>query len=145
PGLPRPGDARYRAPARDNGELCYDHGPGVSAPPRDMAGLCPADAMGSGDHRDRAAADGVLPALARHGQISISAKKKAISVRAFSGESEPCTELASIDSAKSRRIVPGAAFLGSVAPMISRFTATAFSPSSTWTTAGPEIMKATRS
>ena len=46
----------------------------------------------------------------------------------FSGESDPCTEFASIDSAKSFRMVPGAAFAGFVAPMISRLSATAFSP-----------------
>ena len=38
--------------------------------------------------------------------ISLSAKKKAISVCAFSKLSEPCTEFASIDSANSLRIVP---------------------------------------
>ena len=59
--------------------------------------------------------------------------------------SEPCTELASIDSAKSLRIVPAAALAGLVAPMISRFLAMAPSPSSTWTTTGPEVMKVQRS
>ena len=77
--------------------------------------------------------------------ISISLKKYLISIAAFSGESEPCTELASIDSAKSLRMVPGAALDGSVAPITSRFLATAFSPYSTWTTTGPEVMKAHRS
>ena len=47
-------------------------------------------------------------------------KKKAISLRAVSGPSEPCTALASIESAKSARIVPLAAFFGSVAPISSR-------------------------
>ncbi len=41
--------------------------------------------------------------------------------------------------------VPGAALAGLVAPMISRFFATAFSPSRTCTTMGPEVMNATRS
>ena len=41
--------------------------------------------------------------------------------------------------------VPAAALAGLVAPMISRLSATAFSPSSTCTTTGPEIMKLTRS
>jgi hypothetical protein len=48
-------------------------------------------------------------------------------------------------SAKSLRIVPSAALAGLVAPISSRFFATAFSPSSTCTTTGPEVMKATRS
>ena len=64
------------------------------------------------------------------------AKKNAISVAAFSALSEPCTELASMLSAKSLRMVPAAALAGSVAPMTSRFLATAFSPSSTCTTTG---------
>ena len=42
---------------------------------------------------------------------------------AFSGLSEPWTELASIDSAKSFRMVPSAASAGFVAPMVSRFFA----------------------
>src|SRR5437899_2654114 len=83
-------------------------------------------------------------ATRRYGQISTAAKKKAISCAAVYGESEPCTELASIDSAKSLRIVPGAALAGSVAPITSRFRATASSPSSTCTTTGPELMKSTR-
>lgn len=40
-------------------------------------------------------------------------------------------QVASIDSAKSLRIVPASALAGLVAPMISRFFATAFSPSRT--------------
>jgi hypothetical protein len=51
--------------------------------------------------------------------------------------------LASIDSAKSARMVPGAASLGLVAPISSRFFAIAFSPSSTWIITGPEIMNST--
>src|SRR3954452_6497009 len=90
--------------------------------------------------------NGAVPALTGpvQGQISTREKKNAISCAAFSGESEPCTELASIDSAKSLRIVPESALAGSVAPITSRFLATAFSPSSTCTTTGPEIMKLTK-
>src|SRR6185312_14503515 len=69
---------------------------------------------------------GVAPLDQR--RLDRSGKKKAISVRAVSSESEPCTEFASIDSAKSLRMVPGAALAGSVAPMISRLRATALSP-----------------
>src|SRR6185437_16782651 len=51
-------------------------------------------------HRD-SHPDGDLPALSgsapTQGQISVSAKKKAISRRALSSESEPCTEFASIE------------------------------------------------
>ncbi len=39
-------------------------------------------------------------------------------------------------------MVPAAALPGSVAPMISRLRAMALSPSSTWTTTGPSVMKA---
>jgi hypothetical protein len=46
----------------------------------------------------------------------VSSKKKAISLRAVSAASEPCTAFASIESAKSARIVPGAASFGLVAP-----------------------------
>src|SRR3546814_10868923 len=48
-------------------------------------------------------------------------------------------------SAKSLRMVPSAALAGLVAPITSRYLAMAFSPSSTCTTTGPEIMKSTRS
>ena len=47
----------------------------------------------------------------------------------------------SMSVAKSLRMVPAAAFAGLVAPMISRFLAIAFSPSSTISTTGPEVMK----
>ena len=67
-------------------------------------------------------------------------KKNAISVAAVSGPSEPCTTFSSIEAAKSARIVPGAACFGFVAPMMSRFALMAFSPSSTCTMTGPEIM-----
>jgi len=53
--------------------------------------------------------------------------------------------LASIDSAKSLRMVPAAALAGLVAPMISRLAAIAFSPSSTCTTTGPDVMNVHRS
>jgi len=43
------------------------------------------------------------------------------------------------------RLVPAAAFLGSVAPIRSRFLVIASSPSSTCTNTGPEIMNSTRS
>ena len=66
-------------------------------------------------------------------------------MRAVSDASEPCTALASMLAAKSARIVPGAAFFGSVAPISSRFLAIAFSPSSTCTMIGPDTMKSTRS
>src|SRR5690606_16499028 len=77
--------------------------------------------------------------------ISISLKKKRISFLAFSSESEPWVEFASTDSPKSFRIVPSAAFAGLVAPMRSRLCWTAFSPSSTCTTTGPEVMNVHRS
>jgi len=72
------------------------------------------------------------------------AKKKAISVRAFSGESDPCTLFASMLLANSLRMVPSAALAGLVAPMTSRFRATALSPSSTCTMTGPLVMYCTR-
>ena len=81
----------------------------------------------------------------RRSSISTPAKQNAISVRAFSGLSEPCTELASMLSAKSLRIVPSAALAGFVAPITSRFLATAPSPSSTCTTTGPLVMNSTSS
>src|SRR5207249_252566 len=77
-------------------------------------------------------------------KMTLVGKKKSISVLAVSGPSEPWTALASIDSANAARIVPGAAFLGSVAPISSRLRAMAFSPSSTCTMTGPVVMKPTR-
>jgi len=68
-----------------------------------------------------------------------------IGIFAFSGLSEPWTVFFSTSVAKSFRIVPGAAFAGLVAPMTSRFFAMAFSPSSTISTTGPEVMNDTRS
>ena len=44
--------------------------------------------------------------------------------------------------ANSLRMVPSAALAGLVAPITSRFFATAFSPSSTWTMTGPDVMYA---
>jgi hypothetical protein len=52
--------------------------------------------------------------------------------------------LASIEDAKSLRIVPGAALAGSVAPISSRRRVIAFSPSSTIGMHGPWVMKAQR-
>src|SRR5262245_12581639 len=78
-------------------------------------------------------------------KIASAGKKYATSTLAVSGASDPWTAFASIDFAKSARIVPGAAFFGSVAPIRSRFLAIAFSPSSTWIITGPEIMNSTRS
>jgi len=72
-------------------------------------------------------------------------KKNAISARAVSWASEPWTALRSMLVPKSLRIVWASAFSGLVAPMISRFFATALSPSRTWTTTGPSVMNLTRS
>ena len=52
--------------------------------------------------------------------ISVPAKKYAISRAAEAGLSEPWTELASMFSANSLRIVPGSALAGLVAPMTLR-------------------------
>jgi hypothetical protein len=53
-------------------------------------------------------------------------------------------QFASIEVPKSRRIVPGAALAGSVAPMTSRRWAIAFSRSSTIVMHGPEAMNSVR-
>ena len=58
--------------------------------------------------------------VSRQPTISLPAKNCAISTRAVSGASEPCTEFSPIESAKSLRIVPAAAFSGLVAPITSR-------------------------
>ena len=71
-------------------------------------------------------------------------KKNGISVAADSGESEPWTAFASIEDAKSLRMVPGAAFAKSVAPMRSRQRWMASSASSTMGTLGPCVMNAHR-
>src|SRR5438132_13628521 len=77
--------------------------------------------------------------------ISLPEKNWAISIAAVSGASDPCTEFSPIDFACSLRMVPSAAFDGSVAPITSRYLAIAPSPSSTCTTTGPEVMKSTSS
>src|SRR3954467_7985763 len=77
--------------------------------------------------------------------ISLPEKNCAISIAAVSVASEPCTEFSPIDFAWTLRIVPSAALDGSVAPITSRYFKIAPSPSSTWTTTGPEIMKSTSS
>ena len=64
------------------------------------------------------AATAVIGSGHPRGQSSVVRKKYAISIAAFSAESEPCTVFASMLSARSARMVPGAAFFGSVAPMI---------------------------
>src|SRR5207244_12822932 len=71
------------------------------------------------------------------GQSSKLEKKYGISNDADSGESEPCTAFASMDVAKSLRIVPAAAFAGSVAPIRSRHLRIASSPSRTMGMHGP--------
>src|SRR5690242_1429249 len=81
--------------------------------------------------------------MPQRGKTSVSAKKYAISTLAVSTASEPCTAFASIDSAKSARIVPGLASFGLVAPIRSRCASTAFSPCSTLIITGPEIMNST--
>ena len=48
-----------------------------------------------------------------------------------------------VSSAKSPRIVPGAASCGRVAPLIARTTAIAFGPSSASATSGADVMKST--
>src|SRR6476661_8778013 len=77
--------------------------------------------------------------------ISLPEKNCAISIAAVSVASEPCTEFSPMDFAWTLRIVPSAAFDGSVAPITSRYLSTAPSPSSTCTTTGPEVMKSTSS
>ena len=64
---------------------------------------------------------------------------------ADSGESEPCTRLSGIASARSPRIVPGAAVAGFVAPIVVRTTEIADSPSSTSASVGAEVMNSTSS
>src|SRR5206468_2178469 len=65
--------------------------------------------------------------VAQCGWISSASKKYGISNAAEASESDPWTALASIEEAKSFRIVPGAALAGSVAPIISRARAMASS------------------
>ena len=63
---------------------------------------------------------------------------------AASGLSEAWTMFWAVSSAKSPRMVPGAASCGRVAPLIARTTAMAFGPSKASATSGPEMMKSTR-
>jgi hypothetical protein len=53
--------------------------------------------------------------------------------------------LSGIEEARSPRIVPGAAFAGSVAPIVARSVAIAPSPSTTSAQVGPEVMNSTSS
>src|SRR5215472_1250202 len=76
--------------------------------------------------------------------ISSAPKKYGISNAADSTESEPCTALASMEDAKSLRMVPGAALAGSVAPIRSRSRLIALSPSSTIGRHGPPVMNLQR-
>ena len=62
---------------------------------------------------------------------------------AVSGLSDAWTMFWAVSSAKSPRIVPGAASCGRVAPLIARTTAMAFGPSSASATSGPEMMNST--
>src|SRR5690606_33603413 len=105
------------------------------------------DRLAGGGHAgDRLQSGHVFDLLlqcAQRDTTSVAAKKYATSMAAFSTESEPWAALASMDSAKSARMVPGAASFGLVAPSSSRCLSTAFSPSRTWIITGPEIMNST--
>ena len=68
----------------------------------------------------------------------------ASSVAAVSGPSDAWTRFCAVSSAKSPRIVPGAASCGRVEPIIVRTTAMAFGPSRAKATSGLEVMKSTR-
>ena len=57
--------------------------------------------------------------------------------------SDAWTMFCAVSSAKSPRIVPGAASCGRVAPLIARTTAMAFGPSRASATSGPDVMKST--
>src|SRR4051812_50142544 len=83
--------------------------------------------------------DGYQPTMSR------SRKKNLISLAAVSAASEPCTELASIDSANSLRIVPGAALAGLGAAPTSRLLAMGFSPFSTRTTPRAPVLNLAQS
>src|SRR4051812_29105400 len=72
--------------------------------------------------------------------ISSGLKKKSISIAAFSALSEPWTLFASIDSAKSLRIVPSSALAGVVAPKQSPVGGGAASASSNSTTTRPPAL-----
>src|SRR5262249_8666115 len=71
--------------------------------------------------------------------------QSATSRAADSGESEPCTRLSGIESARSPRIVPGGESAGFVEPIVDRTTGIAPSPSSTTASVGAEVMTSTSS
>ena len=73
------------------------------------------------------------------------AKKKASSAPAVSGPSLPCTALRSMLVPYLFRMVPGGRLLGVRRSHHLAVARTAFSPSMAITTAGPEVMKRTRS
>src|SRR5437867_75865 len=128
------------------GELNRNHGHADREPHQQRENQ-PAGSGDAAHRRDQREPGGQYPDKpggAGKGHTSTDKKKKPSSRSASSAESDPCTEFASSDCAKSLRMVPRSAFAGSVAPMISRLSATASGPSSTWTTTGPEIMKSTR-
>src|SRR5699024_134602 len=68
-----------------------------------------------------------------------SGNQSLISRSAVWDESDPCTRFSRLDMDRSPRIVPAAAVRPSVAPLSSRTTATASSPSSTAATRGPDV------
>ena len=63
---------------------------------------------------------------------------------AVASPSEAWIRFCAVSSAKSPRIVPGAASCGRVAPLIARTTAIAFGPSSANATSGADVMNSTR-
>src|SRR5260370_22557966 len=71
-------------------------------------------------------------------------KKYAISIAAFSSESEPCGAFSPTDDPNSLRIGPSSALAGSVAPIKSRQALTAPSFSSTISTHGPLDMNSVK-
>ena len=75
-----------------------------------------------------------------HEGTSRPAKKSAISRSALFVASDPCIKLRPVINPRSPRIVPDAASTGLVFPMVERVTATAFGPSSTINTTGPDVM-----
>ena len=74
----------------------------------------------------------------------VGCKEQRHLLRAASRESLPCTTLLPMLTARSPRMLPGAAADGLVAPIIARTCATASSPSHTMATTGAEVMNATR-
>ncbi len=73
----------------------------------------------------------------------VGSNHSASSAAAASGLSEAWTMFWAVSSAKSPRIVPGAASCGRVAPLIARTTAMAFGPSSARATSGDDMMNST--